>query len=335
MQPLYSGVSQGDEMPPTVTLSSFWPVMLIVFTGLMTLPTLVISAVVVSRIPEPVNTSGITASIDTSSVRQLNSMVSSLTSIKNSLVLHSSNIGASANRIDDTLSSTIQFTDSDGNSISTSTADSPHYGCTKGSNPPSSNLSNTERYIIGKDVNDEPVLLARVCPAICASASHLEAIYVADVSFKTNKPYTTATMQNGHYALITLNPDSTEQKQLVSLARNRNVHRFTAKIPGAAYAVYYDSTGAPINNTKYISFDNIFYDMNTSGYVADSLVLDFFDWSSVHMVDFVGWMPRYVANINSDDMTNVKGSSMISLVGLSELKTRGLTDNITTVCTTV
>jgi len=46
---MYGGVNQAEEMPQMVSLSPFWPTALMVFIGVLTLPTLVISAVTVAH----------------------------------------------------------------------------------------------------------------------------------------------------------------------------------------------------------------------------------------------------------------------------------------------
>jgi hypothetical protein len=89
---MYNGVNQGEEMPPTVSLTPVWPVMLMVFIGIMTLPTLVISAVTVARIPTVIDTSTITASIDSGSLSQLSTITSNLTTIKAALDIHTTNL---------------------------------------------------------------------------------------------------------------------------------------------------------------------------------------------------------------------------------------------------
>lgn len=187
-------------MPPTVTLSSFWPVMLMVFTGLMTLPTLIISAVVVARIPEPIDTKGITASIDSSSINQLTSVTASLNSIKTALALQNSYLSNNVSAL---------------NGQSGGSGDTPDNANAKGkthlhldevaacgSNDPAT-YHTTNRYLLGGG----DTVLIKVCAAECGLKASATAYIMPGAKFTTTsikalgvtKTYTGNTV-------VTLNP---------------------------------------------------------------------------------------------------------------------------------
>ena len=285
---MYSGVNQGDEMPPTVTLSSFWPVMLMVFTGLMTLPTLIISAVVVARIPEQIDTKGITASIDSSSINQLTAVTASLNSIKTALALQNSYLGNNVSALNGQvggLGGSGGYVDGSGNPADPS-GSPPNVECQ--ADTTTSTLFPSDMFLTAQDDSTgtaTTVLLAKVCKP-CGSATSFEVIFAGDATnggpkFTSMKPYYGDLSSSTKKPSIQLNGGgqiieyATTKKSLTSLTD----YVTSIDLPTGQQSVTWgggvtasDSASAS-GNIKWSSIS--FHVKKNTGYVTDSVKINY------------------------------------------------------------
>ena len=171
----YSGVNQGEEMPPVVALSYYWPVMLMIFIGIMTLPTLFFTGFTVARIPTTIDMSTITASIDASSMNQLTAVSASLNTIKNALAITSNNL---ANKTD-TLGGMAGNTGDNANAKGKKHLHLDE-DATCSSNDPTT-FHSTDRYL----VNGGNVVLMKVCAAQCGLKASSKTWIMPGAEFKT------------------------------------------------------------------------------------------------------------------------------------------------------
>jgi hypothetical protein len=178
----YSSVSteEGRREGPEVRLNNFWPIMLMVFIGLMTLPTLIVSAVTLARVPEDCDVSGITASLDEMSRTALSSAVNSLSNSASNFNIHNTNL---SNAIGKMISGTVTVKTAGGSKASGS-SNNPSIVCTTSTSP---NILRNPMYLIehGATSTSTSILLAKICNARCAASTHTTVFFPETTSSLT------------------------------------------------------------------------------------------------------------------------------------------------------
>lgn len=200
----YSSVSteEGHREGPEVRLNNFWPIMLMVFIGVMTLPTLIVSAVTLARVPEACDLSGITASLDKDSKNMLNGAASSLSNSATSIGTHASTLGTAASTIASYGTTPVKTA---AGTLASGSSSNPATVCAHSSTSHTSpTILQQETFLIGHDASSTPMVLAKICPAQCAAVSHVTVFFLETTAdlHTTNPPEMQTLKLNPHTGVV-------------------------------------------------------------------------------------------------------------------------------------
>jgi len=320
----YSSVSteEGLREGPEVRLNNFWPIMLMVFIGVMTLPTLIVSAVTLARVPEAYDISSITASLDKDTKTTLKSATDAVTSATNKLGTHAAAVSDAASTIQNNRQ--VKIVNANGKIAAGNSK--PSTVC---SNSASSTTHTVTRYLVGKSPSSSPnsgasVIMAKICPAVCEHVTGTSVILPPNAAVAVNLP--------GIMTQLEFNKDSAEKKinaRFSQTIKSDEIEENTFTIYGALTNLG-EITSATTGTTDDFEITSFSYDISsTDTVIPDSAKI-------VYRSNFESTQSYYGLGFAAPalmPMTEALTSSQIAgFQVVTNLATLGITDSTTLTC---
>ena len=270
---MYGGVNQAEEMPQMVSLSPFWQTALMVFIGVLTLPTLVISAVTVARIPTTIDTSTMTAQIDDSTMSQLSSVTASLNTIKTALGVATTHLANNVSMINGPVNDD-SVINAYGNSLDPADVGPNSMVCANQQTAAAALLHKNTRYLLWSSGSSAQVVLAKICPAVCGQSSSTTVWYPKGVTFTPPKPHNNAG--------ITLNNGANPISKTATFHKQSSKYKLSVETPSDLSQI--TMTGTDKYKLKYFAFEV----GGTDAVVPNSLEIDYAPEAPKHVYDIAG-----------------------------------------------